>query len=571
MQKTVRFIIITSYLLFAVSTAISQNSAAVKQGPKGIFVFTGKEIPSGKTIKKLKIERSEDNLTWTGIAELKTPSDINSFSKSVEKSQSFFPAQPMPASEKLSMLYERAVASANIDSLKGMRLLHPIRMALGVLYYDTTVKKQLTYRYRISAEKYSGEPGSVIITDTISFPLPAVFDTIVFSESSYNQSKVLIKWKSVGKNSAPLFMVHKFLYGAAVVAKGATSRFSMNDTTYYVYSENVASREAGKEMQFFVTPFDPLGNAGVSSQVAVITQDNFNKATFIRNHIAFKPALSGVQICWHFSDPMTVRTSEIFRSDNSKTGFRKIAEVSSSDTSYLDQQIWPERTYYYYIQTVAKAGKRTKQSGVLSASVPGMVMPEKLSPPRLIQVAVANKSVRLLVEVNDTTSTHLRIYRGVNGGLTALPELIAIENANVVSIIDSTLPETEMKDVFYAVRNEKTGARISGLSNELPVAMVGNTDDVAYFYAFPSNEGIVLYWDDVVNRKSTFTSYTLARQYGPANSRSPLKILAENLTASSFTDQVSESGNQYTYVLTLVDKSGTVGEKSFKVTYPSPE
>jgi len=571
MQKTVQLIITTCFLVFAVSTVFSQNSATVKQGPNGIFIFTGKEIPSGKTIHRIKIERSEDNATWIGIAELKTPADINAFNKSVEKSQSFFPAQPMPAAGKLSMLYERAVATGNADSLKGMRLLHPIRMALGIVFYDTTVKKQVTYRYRISAEKSSGEPAQVFVSDSIFYPIPAVFDTIVFSESSYNQSTVLIKWKSVGKKPAPLFMVHKFLYGAAVVAKGTTSRFSMNDTTYYVYTENVASREAGKEMQFFVTPFDPLGNAGVSSQVAVITQDNFNKATFIRNHIAFKPALSGVQICWHFSDPITVKTTEIFRSDNSKTGFRKIAEVSSSDTSYLDQLIWPEKTYYYHIQAVAKAGKRTKQSEVLSADVPGMVMPEKLNPPQLLQVAVANNAVRLLVEVNDTVATHLRIYRGLNGGLTALPELIATENAKVIAVIDSTLPEAEMKDVVYAVRNEKPGARISGLSNELPVAMVGNTDDVAYFYAFPSKEGIVLYWDDVVNRKSIYTSYTLARQYGPANSRSPLKILAENLTGSSFTDQVSVSGNQYTYVLTLVDKSGAGSGKSFKVTYPSPE
>jgi hypothetical protein len=568
MQKLISSALLSLSLVCIAVAGFAQTPASVKQGPSGVFIFLGKEIPSGKTVSSYRIERSEDNKHWKPIAEVKTPAKFEIFKDAVDKAKSLFPSQPIPPVEKLAQLYDKAVMTGNTDSLKGMRLLFPIRVALGIMYYDTSASLHVKYNYRINAMKPQGEVLRSFISDTVSLPFSGQFDTIVFSESSYNISSVLIKWKSLGKNSAPLFMVYSFKYGAPIVAHGTASRYNVNDTSYYIYYDTTVAKLAGKEMQFFVAPFDHFGNAGKMSQVAVITQDNFNKASFVRNHIEFIPKLSGVQLCWHFTDPVTVKTVEIFRSEKPDVGFRKFAEAGAMDTSYLDKQLWPEKTYYYYIQAVAKAGKRTKQSEIMMARIPGIATTEKLNAPVLRQVAVVNKNIRLLIEVNDTIATELRIYRGIKDGLVALPGLIKTGKAGFVAFTDSTLAPDDMKDVFYAVRNEKAGSAISSLSEELPVSMIANLNEVAYFYAFPSNGKIDLYWDDVVNRKSNFTSYTLARQNGPANSKSPLKVLADNLKVSSFTDNSAQSGNQYTYVLSLLDKSGNSDGKSYKVTIP---
>ena len=188
-----------------------------------------------------------------------------------------------------------------------------------------------------------------------------------------------------------------------------------------------------------------------------------------------------------------------------------------------------------------------------------MVIGEKPQTPVLKQVAVVNKYIRLLIEVNDTITTHIRIYRGVKGGLIALPVLLNTDKAAFLVYTDSTLAPEDMKDVFYAVRNEKAGSGIIGLSEELPVAMLVDPNEVAYFYAFPSKGMMELYWDDVVNR-SKFSSYVLARKNGPANSKTPLKVLAENLTTSSYSDNEAQSGSQYTYVLKMTDKAGKFRE-----------
>ncbi len=566
MRKLIQSVILTSCLACMVTYAWAQAPATVKKGPNGIFLYTGNAIPSGKNIISYKIERSDDKTNWKQIAELKTPASFDAFSKAVDDAKAFFPSQPLPPADKLSQLFQKALASGNTDSLKGMRLLFPVRVALGVMFYDTTAKAHITYSYKISAVKPSGETLQSLLSDTVSLPFQARFDTIRYSESSYNQNSVLVRWKSTGKHPAPLFMVYKFKYNAPVVAHGSTSRFEVNDTTYYTYRDTALNNDAGKEMQYFVSPYDQYGNAGLSSQVAVITQDDFNKAAFVKDHIAFMPKLSGVQICWHFTDPVTVKIFEIYRSETPDAGFRKLNEAPSSDTSYLDQQILPQKTYYYFIQSVAKAGKRTKQSEMLMARVPGMVTGEKLSAPRLRLASASNNATRILVEVNDTAATHLRIFRGQKGGMVVLPVLVKINHAAVIVFTDSTLARKDMKDVFYAVRNEKEGVGISSLSEEMPVTLNTNADEVAYFYAFPAKEKVDLYWDDVVSRSQKFVSYTLARQYGSAGSKSPLKVLAENLTQSTYSDDTAQNGNQYTYVLTMTDKSGASSAKSWKIT-----
>jgi hypothetical protein len=545
----------------------AQTPAQIKQGPAGVFVFTGKSIPCGKQISEYVLERSAGSGEWTLLTRLKTPATFELFENRVNQSKTSFPSQPIPPSGKLREIYEKAVALGHTDSLRNQRLLNPIRMALGLIYYDTSAAKNITYRYRVSAVKAGNAGTEAFLSDTVSLPYQARFDSIKVSSTSYNRTSVEVTWFSTGSNPAPLFMVYKFIYGAPATAHGKTSRYSVNDTTYYVYNDTVSGRDTGKELQFFVAPYDFYGNAGASSQNAIILQDNFYRGSFIRNHIAFSYERSGIEFCWHFSDPFTVKTIEIYRSAQTGTGFTKIGEALASDTVYLDQKIWPERTYYYYVQAIAKAGKRSMKSAVLSAAVPGIGISRKLNAPVLKQVAVVRNKVRLLIVVNDTAATELRVYRGKSGSLTALQGTIK-PGAPVITFTDETLAPGAMKDVVYAVRNEKAEVGVSGLSEEKPVAMVVKSDEAGYFYAIPAEGATYLYWDDVAGRNSSCASYTLARQFGVPGSKTPLKILAENLGTSSFVDTEVEPGNQVTYVLKLKNAKGEYAEKVYRVSVP---
>ncbi len=191
---------------------------------------------------------------------------------------------------------------------------------------------------------------------------------------------------------------------------------------------------------------------------------------------------------------------------------------------------------------------------------------EKLTPPHLLKGDQLNGNVRLVIQINDQTATHLSIYRGKPGKLVLLTERTEINNKKVVVYTDSTIDPGKIMNYVYAARNEKKGSMGSDFSNELPAVVNAHPDNVDYFLAFPSGDKIVLYWDDVAKRNSRYIRYSLARHYGPENSRSPLILLAENLAECSFTDEKAQAGNLYTYVLSLTDKEGNNSEKTYTIT-----
>ncbi len=565
MQKFILLFLLTSAMMCLTTTAYSQAPATVKYGPKGVYIFLGKEIPTGKIINGYSIERTEDNEHWTKITEVKTPLSFETFNKAMLDAKGFFPSQPLPQEEKLRQIYSKATLFGTTDSLRGMRLLFPVRVALGIMYYDTSAREHITYHYRVNGIKPDGNNLQSLVSDTISLPFKPKFDTITYCESSFNTHAITIKWKSIGKNPAPLFMVFQFYNNAPHAAHGKVSRYTMNDTTYFGYYDTAYISQADKEMQFFISPYDYLSNVGLSSQVAVITHDDFNKAFFFRNHTDFMPKLSGAKVCWHFSDVATVKSVEIYRSENEQSGYKRLNVVSGSDTSYLDQLIWPEKTFYYYVQAIAKAGKRTKQSDPMMIKIPGLGITEPLKVPKIIRIAQVNHHVRLFIEVNDTTASHIRVYRGAKETLL-VAGLIENTPSGYAVFTDTNWKADAMKDWVYAVRNEKVGFGISGLSEQLAVPPASTTEEIEYVYALPKNDRIELYWDDVLSHSKLYKSYTLGRQIGGSNSKSPLTVIAEKLTTCSFIDKDADNVNKYTYSLKLMDDKGNSSQKTFKVT-----
>ena len=187
-------------------------------------------------------------------------------------------------------------------------------------------------------------------------------------------------------------------------------------------------------------------------------------------------------------------------------------------------------------------------------------------PAILLKADMLNGEARLVIEIVDTAATHIRLYKGKHGSLQPLPGLTEIRDKKIVILTDSRVEPGKIKEYVYAVRNEKEGLAASGLSNELPATVNAYPDQVDYFRAFASGQHIVLYWDDVAKRNSRFVRYSLARHYGPENSRSPLVLLGENLTECNFTDLQAQAGTMYTYILMLTDREGVISEKTYTIT-----
>jgi hypothetical protein len=352
------------FFIITVPGISAQTAVIAKPGPQGIFLMLGKRIPCGTIIQSYKIERRMGDTIWKPVAEVRTPVNFTAFKEKLEAAKALLPSLPVISGSKLQQLYDRALMTGTMDSLKGMMVQNPVKIALGLIYHDSAARTGIDFQYRVVVMDPEGNFLDTSLSMPVSMPYQAVYDDIQPVETSRDGNTVYIKWQSLGKNPAPLFMVHRKEKEKSIFSMGTINRYSVNDTTYYTISDSVSAEKASEQLQYFLTPFDHWGNAGKASQMVVLTTDNFNRAYFMSAKAIPLEGYHTNRILWTFSDPVTTRQFEIYRSESEEKGFLLIGTVSNDKAIHLDEQVWPGKHYYYYIKAISKSGKRFKKSTV---------------------------------------------------------------------------------------------------------------------------------------------------------------------------------------------------------------
>ncbi len=546
---------------------VAQPVNFAKPGPQGIYLFLGDKIPSGKTIASYEIERRESKGAWQPIAEIKAPATFQDFKSAVEKARQLLPSQPLPQDGKLQQIYDKAIQSGTTDSLKGTALQYPVKIGLGLIFYDATATKGKEFQYRLTEINPNGIPGSSRISEEVTMPFKASFDEVTYVESSRSENTVYIKWKSTGKNSSPLFMIHRVEGDRPVIAGGRVGRYSMNDTTFFTFTDSLGPSFKDKELKYFLTPYDLLGNAGHSSQTVVITSDNFTRASFLKLRGLRSSERFGNQVSWHFSDPPTAAKMDIYRSESPDKGFVQIKSLTSYDTAYLDESIKPEKSYYYYIQAISRSGKRFKTSEIVN--VPAFTFRKLISP--AIHAEGTPTGVKLMIDSIDQVATGIRIFRTMKGSeeMTAITELIPLEGSRSITFVDSSGSLSGRQVYTYAARAEKPGYGISELSSRVSVkpGLSATPPAPSYLKAFPSEHQVQLYWENMQQSDSGITMYQVVRNTLQATvpGKEPFSPLAgpgQVFATNYLYDTTVVAGNSYIYIVNAIDSDGKAGAKA---------
>ena len=546
--------IICSVILLAAFTlpAESQNLITARPGPNGIFLFMGKKIPSGKITRSYRIEKRIEEGEWSFLTEVRTPSSTDIFIANVDKAKQLFPAQPLPSREKLKLIHEKAITLGNTDSLSGMILHYPVRLALGLIYHDAAARNGKAFQYRVTEIDDKGISLPPVITDTITMPYHASYSEVALAETSRTDQSVMIKWMAAGNNASPLFMVHRMENDKPQLAGGLTGRYTVNDTTYFTFRDTLKPSQAGTELRYFLTPYDLLGNAGKSSKVVVITSDEFDKASFDTLYISKSGDPFGNLLSWTFNHPGTAKNMEVYRSESKEIGYIKVATLSNIDTQFLDEKIKPEKSYYYYVQATSRNGVRSKPSSKIMEQP---FSPRRLNPPVLEEATGINGGVRLTISSIDGLAAGIRVFRnsGGNSGMVAITDLIR-KSGPTLLFIDSSENLSGWNNYSYAVRCEKPGYGISDLSGIIQAKPLKNSTPPppSFIKAVIGKNNISLFWEDITTTVSDIAGYIVSRrvEYYPEDHHLPFIALTGNVKPhplNMFGDESVNNGDIYTY------------------------
>lgn len=567
MRNLIKLFSAAFILLTANTTIFAQQQEMAWPGPKGVFIFTGNKIPAGHLLYAYQVERMGPDSAWVKIGELRTPASFQQFLDKVNGSKKIFPDQPLPATAKLELLYNKALATGVTDSLTGWKN-YPVRMGLGVMYYDDHAANG-KFQYRISEMDTARNVVSSVITNTVSMPHTAKFDPIRIDESSRTAKLNYIRWYSAGKNPAPLFQPFRSENGKNIAISGWTSRNSINDTSYYSFTDSVPG--AIKAEQFFIVPFDPFGNAGTASEILKTGPDRFSNSRISKVKAGRIPDKYGIRVSWFYNTPKQINNFILYRSENQGKGFREYAKIPSTDTVYHDVNAWPGRTYYYYLKAYDTTGKRFIKSDIVSFTAN---LPAKPGTPKVTAEAVKG-GVKLVVEVNDDKADGVRIFRndGISEQMIAISQLIPLNGKRTIVFSDTSENLSGRHNYNYQVRSEAKDAGVSELSEKVTAKPLINTPpaDPVFIRGSVSDNKISLLWQETSSDDPSITGYQLtrreikdARDIGQSEDRS-LNPGSVSVDINTWSDTLTKQGYIYSYTVQSRDKEGILSPGNARI------
>ncbi|MDW8419797.1 MAG: hypothetical protein RML37_10310 [Chitinophagales bacterium] len=542
----------TACFLFIV-LALS-GSAQVKfahPGPKGIFVYLGKQIPNGVKIAAITVYRKDDKSDFKAVADVKCAASELEFMAKAKDAAKYFPDVSFPPDSQLKTVWTRAAKYGLLDSATYWAMHPAVRMALGLLYYDLSAKENIKYTYKIN-DNTSSE---------VYFPYYPRFDDVKLSEYQYDKNGLLIKFKSVGKNAPASFKVFKYNdAGKTEEVTGYRTMYKVRDTAYYLVLDNKVT--PGKQYQYSWVGVDQHGNTSYGSSPVFIHIKDFQKVYFAYTKATREPQYLGMRLSWRLSDVSAIQSISVFRSATFDGEYKLLTTVRGQDTTFIDEEIAPDKIYYYYLQATDNTGAQTLRSGRFFDY--GLDPGKPITP--IIQHAVPlPNGVKLELAIPDEFIAGYRVYRSENNNprFVVIADMVPIHpDSNSAVYYDTSANMSGRFFYNYRIESISTSNVVSDLSNTVQCRPFKSAEvpAPAYLHAYFQDSAIHLFWSDMQREDELVAGYRIYKKESGAPEFVSLLPKDSLYEGNRFTDFAYRPGKTYEYEIESVDLQGFPGK-----------
>ncbi|MEI7661803.1 MAG: hypothetical protein WCK34_06390 [Bacteroidota bacterium] len=536
----------------------SQEADMLKPGPKGMFVFTGKNIPNGTGITAIKIERKSGQGDFKTIAELKFPPDYEAFSRANVANHELFPHQEMPAQADLRSFYAAASRVSLLDSVSLSKMTMAERLSAGNVFYDPGITPQNNEVYRVTHIGKTGNTVAQFISKPSGSIPPPKHEVPVLTELHNQGTDYFFTWTMTGEKGSTWFTVYRILGDKQVECKGTMMCSVTGDTTRYSFTMPVDHSAVGNHDYFCMIPFDRFENRGAASAVCIMEPANYSKTTFISTRTRQVKEQLGILVSWRLNHTEGTRRVEVLRSDSFDKNYQVVASAPVKDTTYFDPDVIPDKIYYYHLKAVGSYPFQVKESNYFSGS--GMD-PEAPLAPVILHAIPVKKGVQLTIRLNGHYVSGIRVYRndGKSDSLQSVSDLVRAKDT-LVTFTDTSNMLDGYRYYTYRVKSESTSHILSGYSEKvfLRAGIPTIPGAPAGLHGWIEARSARLYWNTGDNPEKVIMGYHLCRtEVDPVSGVPTGKVI--NLTgdgvlaANNLIDSTIEAGKSYQYDVRTVD------------------
>jgi hypothetical protein len=569
-------------LLFAVQPTMAQKplSFVANGGARGNYIIVGvakvsKAQPFNGVVGYRVERKKRGESGWTSIADVEAPASLAEFQARLKRIEQTMPDVYDAAALPIERYWAQAEKSrGRIDTLFYSNFL-AVRLAIGMVYLDSTAQKNTAYQYRVLQLDAAGEVKDTWLSEVVSYPKPLTA-----------KPKFISKFETFRQLTLRFGAVSKVKFGVQAFRRegvdGAFQRITPEqllargtknpDSLYITIVDTLIG--LSKYYQYVVVPQDYYGNLGTPSDTVLATTFDFRQVS-IPDYLQAQSMkdTAGLKLTWRLRDTANVVSVEILRSLDADTGFVRLAAVPPTQTSYLDETTEPMQRYFYRLVATGPFGERSVPSarafGIYESPLPPL-------PPRLIQVDGVKNGVQLTIENSDPTVIGYRIYRNARYGdtLTLISGLVLRASAPTTSFLDSSLGLSGRLSYGYAVRSESKSHVLSGFSDTLyarpiiPIQLPMPTGLSATQPDGETKKTVNLFWVDLTAYDDAVRGYRVFRRKVDSKAKPVFKPLFDSLLSSQqnyFTDTTFTEFGIYEYAVQAFGMFGSESAMSASV------
>lgn len=338
-------------------------------------------------------------------------------------------------------------------------------------------------------------------------------------------------------------------------------RYQRGDTTIFFYTDTVV--KPSHLYQYAFIPYTPDGKKGGAGEPVFAATKVFTAYYFANTGAQPDAKSQGVKLHWRLSSIDNIKAVQIFKSEDMEGQYTLLTTVPSTDTTYTDELIAPDRIYYYKLSARNFITLETFESAAFFDR--GMPVQKPLAP-TLQSVTQTEKGIRAEVRTYEPYLASVKLYRKKDGDSTYQFVAAASGADSVVIFTDSAALSLAGSNYTYAARTENLSMMVSELSNEveLYIGKSGADDYAGTFNAVYDNTMVYLYWDNANN-----TRYKIQRIEEGARKPEWLND-GQGLAGNRFTDTTVLPGKNYEYLLFALSETGETG-KGISAVVSTPE
>jgi len=556
-------IIITLMFTFSGISTAQENQPTAVATEKGIWVYLGNEIPSGFEYQVLK---SVGNGDYIPVGTTSYRGDQGTMMAMTGKYYPLFGNLEKPTESELSLLRDYASRNKTTDSvyISNFPLMH---LLLGTAFFDGEVDAGKTYRYRVA--KISGrERAWERTSNSAGYPAKPGIPKPEFSSKLESASQVVVRWYVPGGSGLNSFLVYRRVFGKGEYQRLDIERgFNVSQDTVYLIAADTAVQNPAL-YEYYIKPLDIYGNSGPESEVisaGTLGSVNYAVPEYFNGRGGEKD--HRVELSWKFGETGYLSSIELYRSKSFDDGYRRIARLAPTDTSFTDIVPVANENFWYYLITGGPNGNSPP-----SAKVSAMFRNsgEKPLPPEETGAESIKGGVKVYWSCHEQYTKGFYVYRYVyeTAEFEQVSGLIPA-GEEIYSFVD-TARFLQGNDVYrYAVRTVNDVDQLSDFS-ETASASPGKKATVGT----PMNlritareNGILLIWDDMRPAEPVLLGYKVFRKEDPDGRYELLPGDTLKNELNFYRDTTLVSGKAYRYAVTAIDFYGNESAQSVSVSF----